>query len=225
MIWANACLLSAQKNSIHISGEMRQVMRQGQLFAKIHLDTIQPRAHLYGFGPEAYLKGEITIIDGRAYRSRVVTEKTMKVEETYDLSAPFLGYTHIEHWQEKMLPDSVKNGSDLENYLSKLAQNRPGPFFIKLSGVFDQADIHLVNLPEGTKVSSPEEAHQGQVNYILENPSAEVIGFFSTSHQGILTKHDTFVHMHLITTDRTKMGHVDGLVFNPHRIKLYLPND
>lgn len=215
--------LSAQKNSIQISGQMRNVMRKGELFATIALDTIHPRAHLYGFGPEAYLKGEITIIDGHCYRSRVISKTQMKVEETFDLKAPFLGYTYIEHWQETSIPETVHSLLDLENYLTTIAQKHTAPFFFKLVGTFSKADIHLVNLPDGSQVSSPEEAHQGQVNYILDHPSAEVIGFFSTEHQGILTKHDTFLHLHLISADRSKMGHVDAIDFNAKQIKLYLP--
>lgn len=65
-------------------------------------------------------------------------------------------------------------------------------------GTVASAVIHIQNLPLGTKVSSPEEAHQGQRNYLIEEESVEVVGFFSTKHQGVFTHHNSFVHMHLI---------------------------
>ena len=94
------------------------------------------------------------------------------------------------------------------------------PFVFKLKGQIDSAKIHIQNLPKGTKVSSPEEAHQGQINYALGNSEVEIVGFFSTEHKGIFTHHDSNVHMHLITTNRKKMGHLDELKIG--KMKLYL---
>ena len=85
------------------------------------------------------------------------------------------------------------------------------------------ADIHVVNLPEGASVSSPDEAHQGQVNYKILDEEAEVLGFFSRNHQSIFTHHDSFLHMHLITHDQKKMGHVDAMIFGEGEVLIYLP--
>jgi acetolactate decarboxylase len=93
----------------------------------------------------------------------------------------------------------------------------------KFVGTVEQATIHIVNLPKGSIVSSPDEAHAGQVNYELENEPAEIIGFFSTMHKAIFTHHNTFLHMHLITSDRKKMGHLDQLRLKKGTMKLYLP--
>ena len=67
------------------------------------------------------------------------------------------------------------------------------------------------------------EAHNGQKNYDLQNEQADIIGFFSTKHQAIFTHHDTFLHMHLITVDRKKMGHLDEALFKKGTISLFLP--
>jgi acetolactate decarboxylase len=71
-------------------------------------------------------------------------------------------------------------------------------------------------------VSSPAEAHQGQVNYSVNDEQVEIIGFFSTEHKTIFTHHDTFLHMHLITADRQQMGHLDEVLLGKG-MKLYLP--
>jgi acetolactate decarboxylase len=78
-------------------------------------------------------------------------------------------------------------------------------------------------LPKGTKVSSPEEAHQGQVNFEIKNEQSDLVGFFSTAHQSIFTHHDTYIHVHLITADRQKMGHLDKVIFKKGTMKLFLP--
>ena len=157
---------------------MKEVMWKGELEGKIALDTIANTQNLYGLGPAEYLSGEILILDGKSYKSSVISETEMKVEESFDLKAPFFGYAHIEQWEKVMLPDSVRTIPQLEHYLEETTKMNPRPFFFKLSGEVEEANIHVVNLPKGTKVSSPQEAHQGQKNYKLHNRDSEILGFF-----------------------------------------------
>jgi acetolactate decarboxylase len=221
------CTTKAQQttNSVKIVGEMKNVMWKGQLYGNINLDTIANKTNLYGLGPVEYLSGEILIIDGKSYKSTVVSDTTMKVEETYVIKAPFFGYANIAKWTEQTLPDSLQTIQQLEQYLDKITKSSPRPFMFKLSGIVEQATIHIVNLPKGSKVSSPDEAHKGQKNYELKNEQSEIIGFFSTEHKAIFTHHDTYLHMHLITADRKKMGHLDEVLFKKGTIKLYLPTE
>ncbi|MBD8018122.1 acetolactate decarboxylase [Kaistella pullorum] len=217
--------IQAQKNNkdVKVIGQMKNVMWKGELFGNIHLDTIANRKNLYGFGPVEYLAGEILIIDGKSYKSTVTSDAAMKVEETYDIKAPFFAYANISDWSEQSLPETVQNLEQLETYLDSITKDSPRPFMFKLKGTVEQATVHIVNLPEGSKVSSPDEAHQGQVNYKLQNEKADIIGFFSTKHKAIFTHHDTFLHMHLITKDRRQLGHLDEVTFKPGTVKLYLP--
>lgn len=161
-------------------------------------------------------------MDGRSYQSTVMSDSTMKVEETYDISAPFFGYTHVAHWVEHALPKRVRS-KDLEEYLNTATIDKPRPFMFKVSGAIDQATIHIVNLPKGTTVRSPDEAHQGLKKYQLRNEQVDILGFFSTEHKAVFTHHDTFVHMHLITKDQSKMGHLDDIKFKRGAMKLELP--
>jgi acetolactate decarboxylase len=210
-------------NDVKIVGEMRNVMWKGQLYGNISLDTIANKTNLYGLGPVENLAGEILIINGKSYKSTVTSDTTMKVEETYNIKAPFFGYANIANWTEPILPDSILTITQLEQYIDLITTKAPRPFLFKLSGIVEQASIHIVNLPKGSKVSSPDEAHKGQKSYELKNQQSEMIGFFSTEHQGIFTHHDTYLHIHLITSDRKKMGHLDEVLFKKGTIKLYLP--
>jgi acetolactate decarboxylase len=210
-------------NVVKIVGAMRNVMHKGELFGTIDLDTIENKTHLYGLGPLEYLKGEILILDGKGYKSIVINDTSMQVTETMKMKAPFLGYANIQNWTETEFPDSISNIKQLENYLDLTTKNYPRPFLFKLTATVDSATIHIVNLADGIKVSSPEEAHKGQKSFDLKNTAAEMIGFFSTQHQAILTHHDTYVHIHLITDDKQKMGHLEELMLRKGTAKLYLP--
>lgn len=220
-----SCTSVEQKpdNTVKVVGQMRNVMWKGQLTGTIDLDTISNKTHLYGLGPVEYLAGEILIIDGKCYKSTVTSETSMIVEETFSVKAPFFGYANIAKWKASALPDSVQTIHQLEQYLDQITATSPRPFMFRINGVVEEAKIHVVNLPKGSKVSSPAEAHQGQVNYHLNNEASEIIGFFSSKHKAIFTHHDTFLHMHLITTNRAMMGHLDALLLKRGGAMLFLP--
>ena len=206
--------------NVNVVGAMKNVMWNGELGGKIELDTID-KSGLYGLGPESYLSGEILIMDGTGYVSKVSSDSTMSVEKTFQTSAPFFVYAHVKEWEEVDLPASVKNIRDLENFIDEKTKEAKRPFSFKLEGRATNAIIHIVNLPPGSVVSSPDEAHKGQINYSLENEDVSILGFFSTEHKAIFTHHDSFMHMHLISKDEMKMGHLDNLEIG--RMKLYLP--
>ncbi len=212
------------QSTVQVVGAMKNVMWKGELAGTINLDTIKNKKSLYGLGPVEYLSGEILIIDGKTYVSKVLTDSTMTVEENHLVKAPFLVYTNQTEWDVvTLLPLSVHTIKDLEKFIDNITLELKSPFVFKLSGQVENAEIHIQNLPKGTKVSSPEEAHQGQTSYFLKNIEVDIVGFFSTEHTGIFTHHDSNVHMHLITADRKKMGHLDKVIFGNGTIKLYLP--
>lgn len=210
-----------QQHEVFVAGAMREVMREGKLWANIKLDTLKPRAHLYGLGPSAYLNAELLIMDGKVYRAEVRSDSSMLLKEDFTSEAPFFVYTHVAAWEAHTLPDTVFDLQSLEDYLHKISRNREKAFAFKLAGKAEFSLIHLVNLPVGAEVKSMSDAHQGKIQYALEDYEVDMLGFFSTQHQGIFTHHDSFIHLHLISKDLNWMGHVDELHF--HEMQLYLP--
>ncbi len=202
---------------------MKEVMWKGELWGKIKLDTLAQRKGVYGIGPVSYLRGEVLVNDGIVYTSRVESDSTMIVEEKPDTEAPFFVHGYVKEWEEVELPDEVKDLKALEKFLDAYTKNYKRPFVFKLTGEVMLSDIHVQNLPEGTKVRSPQEAHQGQVNYSVREQAATIIGFFSTSHQGVFTHHDSYIHAHFLSDDKQWMGHLDLANFENDRLKLWLP--
>ena len=206
---------------VNIVGAMKNVMWKGELQGVIKLDTISNKTGLYGLGPKSYLSGEILINNGVSYISEVSSDTTMVVKPTFDVSAPFFVYANVRAWRELKLPDTVKNIETLETFINKQTTNYKRPFTFKLKGKVTTATVHVQNLPKGSKVRSPKEAHIGQTNYVIKDKEVEIIGFFSTAHKGIFTHHDSFLHMHLITEDYSVMGHLDALEIS--KMVLFLP--
>ena len=200
---------------------MKNVMWKGELSAKIQLDTIQPKDGLFGIGPVEKLSGEITIIDGQTYVSTINAKKQMQVEINSNVGAPFFVYAHAYKFKEIKLPDSITNLTQLNDFLTK-EHDREQAYVFKLEGDIKSGKIHVQNLLPNTQVSSPKEAHQSQVDFEIGETAVEMLGFYSNSSQGIYTHHDTNIHVHLISQDKSMMGHCDEVVFNPNAVKLYV---
>jgi acetolactate decarboxylase len=210
-------------SEVQWSGAMKNVMKKGELFGTIHLDTISNKKNLYGIGPIEYLAGEITVFDGKSYVATVNQDSTMTVTQTFDVKAPFFVYANVDNWREIAVPNSVVDLPTLEDFLSQLPNANTKPFAFKIQTEINETDIHVVNLPKHIKtVSSHDEAHQGQVNYILKDKKAHLIGFYSANHHAVFTHHDTNIHVHLITNDEQDMGHVESVKFS--KLQLWVSN-
>ena len=207
---------------VRIVGAMKKTMWNGELDGKIYLDTIDNKKGLYGLGPEAFMTGEIMVIDGRAFVSRVKSDSTMEVEETFQIKAPFFVYSNVNSWEKVTISSPVSSIRQLEVYIDSVSKRPEAPFTFKLKGKVQSAKVHVQNLPPGTVVKSPKDAHLGQQSYQIHNREVEIVGYYSTKHQGIFTHHDSFVHMHLITTDKKIMGHLDDIDFGEYKVNLYL---
>ena len=92
--------VSSSSQDIKVVGAMRNVMWKGELNGTIYLDSISNRASLLGLGPISYLTGELLIVDGNCYASKVLTDSTMFVERSFDYSAPFFVYANVNQWEE-----------------------------------------------------------------------------------------------------------------------------
>lgn len=212
---------SAQKQPV-IVGAMKNVMWKGELAGLIQMDSLSKKG-FYGMGPVEYLKGELMIWDGDVYHSSVVNSKEMNVRKTSTARAPFFAHEYINEWEEIDLPKGIKNLKELELFLDKRFNLSNIPFFFKLEGFVESANIHIVNLPEGKVVRSPDDAHQGQINYPIIKRNVSVLGFFSRNHKAIFTHHDTLIHTHLITQEKDMMGHLEEVNFSSQKIKLSVP--
>ena len=205
-----------------VIGEIKQVMREGRLEGAIHLDSIADKDHLYGMGPVEFLGGEILILDGSCFVSRLQPDSSVGIEQHFDVRAPFFAYARVESWKEHPLPSHLSNMQELETYLDSISREHSEPFFFRLTGSVDEALVHIVNLPKGRELRSMKDAHEGRVQFAMQDVQSEILGFFSRRHQSVFTHHDSYLHMHLISNDLKMMGHVDGLAFSPDSMRLYL---
>ncbi len=204
---------------VRITGAMRNTMFNGQLAGLIAIDSIA-KPGTYGLGPLEYLRGELLVIDGHCYVATATSDSTMMVTEQRDVSAPFFVHQRVNTWTLVALPDSVIDLATLDAFLTTAYGMLGAPFAFKLTGTFTDVDAHIVDVPPGTEVHGPDDAHRGNKSYHLSGAVVEAVGFFSTRHKAVFTHHDTNIHVHAITVDRKWMGHVEELRFEPRAVQL-----
>jgi len=214
-----SCTKSTNSSSIKVVGEMRDVMWKGDLKGKIATDSLNNK-ETYGLGPIEFLKGEIVVFEGQSYVSKVVDSISHKVSKVPSVSAPFFVYS--SNSDLKIVKFNLKNYTlkELEEYVNLVYKDYDQPLLIRIDGIFENIKVHSVNLPEGKKVSSPDEAHQGLTQYDFKNISGSLIGFFSRHHKTVFTHHDSFFHAHFISEDREVLGHIDETDFNYSKVTL-----
>lgn len=211
----------AQNGPVVPTGAMRNTLFNGQLAGLIALDSIaQPG--MYGIGPLEYLRGEVLLWDGKVFVSEVEKNVDMHVVQRTEVRAPFFVHQRVEQWTAVALPDSVVDLPTLDAFLTARYGALGTPFAFRLSGPMPSVDVHIVDVPRGTAVNSPEDAHRHNKHHHVEGRTLDLLGFFSTHHHRVFTHHDMNIHVHAITAERDWMGHLEQLRLAPGRCRLWV---
>ncbi len=210
---------------VEYAGALKNIMRKGDLAARIDLSDFQQVEHFYALGAMEDLKGEILILDSQPIIS-TVREGELVIRETFDHRAAMLVYATVGQWRSYGIPDSVGSFSQLEAHIEQVALEKgippDQPFPFLLEGRVQEMDWHVIDWVRGDTVHSHEKHKSSGPHGTLIDPEVNILGFFSKRHQGEFTHYSTYLHMHFVTKDRGLSGHVDALVPEPGLI-LKLP--
>src|SRR5688572_1402216 len=102
------------------AGALRNFTEKNDTSSAIYLDTIAPHRRLYGLGALRGYTGEIMVIDGRPYVSKLNSKGRNRVRLSFDLKAPYFVYAHVKAWDPATLPDKEITSADLETMLPEL---------------------------------------------------------------------------------------------------------
>ncbi|SNT18347.1 acetolactate decarboxylase [Ekhidna lutea] len=196
-------------------GELRKIMHQGEFQARVSLDTLVKK-ELYGLGAQDSLSGEILVIDGEVFRSYLKND-TLITQTDQSVKATLFVYTSVTAW------DTVDFSgiSDIELQLEKSQDLSKAFPFILLGS--PSVDYHVINFnPKNGDISKHKE---GAFRGSIQNEPLTILGFYSKEAKGIYTHHDSNLHMHVINTDRSVMGHVDQINIEGRNMKLILPRE
>lgn len=214
-----SCNPTTNSSSIKVVGQMSDVMWKGELKGNIATDSLEG-AKTYGLGPLAFLKGEIVLFEGQTFVSKVIDSSSHNVSNVPSARAPFFVYSTDSNLKVVAIKQSKYSLKELEQHIDSIYKNYDQPLLLRIDGVFDELQLHTVNLPQDTQVSSPEQAHQGLTTYNFNSIKGSLIAFFSRHHKAVFTHHDSFLHAHFISQDRQVLGHIDKLMFDSSEVSV-----
>lgn len=198
-------------------GTMRSVMREGSTEARAALrDWSGPNT--VAVGAIEGLDGEITIVDGETWVSRVRDGRV--VTSGPDVGprdqATLLVASPVQHWRTIRL-DAPATGADLEAAIERAAalhgMNTSQPFPFILSGTAASLDMHIINgfCPHSGGEAAAE--REPRRITLAEATPVTIVGFYARDSQGVLTHHGTSVHAHAILEGQEgrMTGHIDSV--------------
>ena len=207
-------------------GALKNMMRKGDISAKVNLTDYKDIKNLYALGALENLKGEIQIFNSESFNS-IVVDSSLTFDKSYNKKATLLVYASVKKWNSIKIPDSIISYKQLESYIAVAAKNQqlkmdePFPFLVE--GKAKSFDWHVINWKDG----DTEHSHQKHINSglhgTINNKKVKMLGFYSDAHKAIFTHHTTNMHMHVKTDDNKIAGHLDNLTLGKGMI-LKLPS-
>lgn len=201
------------------TGSLRNTMWNGQQAGIIAMDSLMLPG-MYGLGPLEYLRGEITLLDGKPIVSFMADDTTVIVEQHPNAKAPFFVRQQVKEWLTVDLTAEVVDLPSLDAFLMKLQSHKEEPFFFRLRGTVREAEAHVMDLPPGTVLEGPSLAHATQKTFTVRDAEVELVGVFSTKHHAVFTHHGSNIHVHMVTADGLLMGHLDRLRMDASVLRL-----
>lgn len=196
---------------VESAGTLRQIMHEGDISAKIDLETLVGRPNLFGLGAAEGLKGEIMIWQGEAFLT-TVAGSGLATYDGFRKKASLLVYSEVAAWDSFPLPPEVVDLATLEAYLPKAAAaagiDAQNPFPFLLKGRPEIVSWHVIDWdPDDTEHTHAKHQQAGMQSGWKNTPT-EMLGFYNQT-PGIFTHHSSNIHLHATTPDRRLVAHLD----------------
>ena len=183
-----------------------QGLAYGDYYGSVTIEKLKQRGDT-GIGTFDKLNGELIMLDGDVYRANGDGNISLVSD---DETTPFAVVSFFETDKTKILTD-IQNFDVLHNELNKIVEQRGKNHFymIKIDGLFDEMNVRSVypqNEPYKPLVTV---LQQGQTFFNYKNIDGTVVGLYCPPYMNSLNA--VGWHMHFISKDKTKGGHVLGL--------------
>ncbi len=166
----------------------------------------------FGLGAPDMLNGEMILINGRTYQTKV-TGKTVELDNNHLTS--FASVTFFKA-DTTFIQSSSADKSAVLNTIEKMLPSKNKMYAIKISGKFDHVKTRAFPPVENEPFPRLMEILDQQKFFEYENMDGALIGFLLPSYLSGINA-DGF-HFHFLSKDKTKGGHV--LEFNGKNLKI-----
>jgi acetolactate decarboxylase len=218
---------SIQKDGlVEYVGAQKNMFETGKAEGVLNLKFFQGKDNVYAVGPAALLHGEMTILNSKAYVSKVRGDD-YHVDNTLNHDALFLVWSQVPRWKAIPVPESVNTYVQLQKFVKDQAAasgmdvSKPIPF--QFTGAPVEIVWHINCDKTESKPITRELFAKSKAIYTMKNEPVDIIGFYSERHNGIFIsqyapaiKPDSgdknAVHMHLVSRTTKATGHIDNII-------------
>jgi acetolactate decarboxylase len=216
---------TASVEGVASAGALHEIM-SGNLQANKSLEDLKGIPNLYALGAVEGLKGEVQIIDSKAYVSRVSPQQ-MEIDTTFSANAAMVVYAQVPEWKEISIPKAILTMKQFDSFLYHTAakegldNSKPFPFMIE--GHVRKIDWHVVDWDQNSNIEHTHENHRltGLMGVTVQE-KATILGFYSQNHSGVYVPHDVNWHMHFVAENERVAAHIDDLLLGEY-MTLKLP--
>ena len=215
----------AQNPQVKSVGEVRKIIYDADLSAKIRLDTL-PHENLFAIGVMDSLRGEIVIANGKPLTSSI-QNTYVQTDTTFNHEATLLVYAYVKNWKEVIIEQDLNNTEELEASVKRLASengidiSRPFPFMVK--AWVKNINYHVIDWQPG--ISHTAETHKQFAHDLYHSATTVMLaGFYSENHKGTFTPFDSKMLVHAVTSNPITCGHLETIeTFG--KMAIYFPDD
>lgn len=199
-------------------GNFRHMMHTGESAGTVVLDGLDaPGA--WGVGALAGLRGEIVILDGRVLVSRGDDPQAQLRAPQAGEEAAILAYGQVADWQSVTLPHDM-TPEQLAMFLGHqggaLGLDLEAGFPIRVQGRFPTLVWHVVTGEAQAHGHGTGHANNqsGMILFDEAGAAGEIVGVYTgAALEGIASHPGERLHLHFVSADGTRSGHVDDVAF------------
>jgi len=204
-------------------GNFRHMMHTGESAGTVTLDGLDVPGG-WGVGALAGLRGEIVIMDGRVLVSRGDDPQARLTAPQAGDEAAILAYGQVADWQSVTLPHDMtpeRLAMFLGHQGGALGLDLEAGFPIRLQGSFPTLVWHVVTgeapaQGHGTGHGGAGHANSqsGMILFDEAGTAGEIVGVYTgAALEGIASHPGERLHLHFVSQDGTRSGHVDAVSF------------
>jgi alpha-acetolactate decarboxylase len=199
-------------------GALHAIMHEGRTETAVKLADVVAGPGTFGLGALTGLDGEVTVVDGVVWLARPRADGTAEVRRAdlegadRDQGATLFVVAGVASWREIPLARDVA-WSELDAFLEAALPERgyavDVPIALRIEGPVAGLRWHVVDGSKLEAGAGHADHARASVSGRLERVDAQLVGFFSTAHQGVFTHAGASTHFHAVIADPLTSGHVD----------------
>ena len=220
---------------VEYRGSQKSIFETGKAEGVVPLAAMSGSAATFGVGAAAGLDGEITVLRGSPYVTKM-RGGAYALDHDPTQSAVFAVWTTQSQWLEQAIPADVVTYQDLQRFVKDRAIaagiDVAIPFPFLLGGTPAEVKWHInVDRTEARPIDRQLFA-KSKESFVAVNQAMDIVGFYSEHHPGIFISvlapgirdkdAKNAIHIHMVTRDGKSAGHIDDVVLSKG-MKLFLP--